>query len=117
MSKDQALSNVETLDFNGVCHPEFLRQSQLRGSILLKASQVRGAIDTWIERYERKREDEYASAKGHFSRFCGTMDAYSNLLSFIPDDDKYLKPFCGALTIIVQVLPRHGLQRQCNEIH
>lgn len=32
------------------------------------------------------------------------MDAYSSLFSFIPDDDKYLKPFCGVLTTIVQVL-------------
>lgn len=31
------------------------------------------------------------------------MDSYSGLLSFIPDDDKYIKPFCGVLTMIVQV--------------
>ena len=47
---------------------------------------------------------EYSSAKAHFRRFCETMDSYSGLLSFIPDEDKYAKPFCGVLTTIVQVI-------------
>ena len=65
--------------------------------------QVRQAIEVWTERYEKKQETEYSSAKDHFHRFCETMDAYSGLLAFIPDDDKYISVFCGALTTIVQV--------------
>ena len=61
----------------------------------------------WEDRDKKKEEEEYSSVKGHFSRFCESMSAYSGLLSFIPCDDKYLKVFCGVVTMVVKVTSRY----------
>jgi hypothetical protein len=72
--------------------------------MLTNSNKIEEAVLMWEERFLTKEDVAYATAKGGFSRFCEAISAYSLLFSWIPVEDKYLKIFCGAITIVVKVL-------------
>lgn len=72
-------------------------------SMLTNSNKIEEAVSMWEEKFLTKEDVAYVTAKGGFSRFCEAISAYSLLFSWIPVEDKYLKIFCSAVTIVVKV--------------
>jgi hypothetical protein len=66
-------------------------------------------MDSVMQTMDEKKQQAFGKAKDRFREFSGTLLAYSDLFSVIPQGDKYTALFTGVISTIVKV--RHPYSR------
>ena len=58
---------------------------------------------------EWETKDRFAGGKvqKYFHKFCGTLNAHSNLLEMLPSQSEYCSIFCGAIKALIQASVNH----------
>jgi hypothetical protein len=58
---------------------------------------------------EWETKDRFAGGKAqkYFHKFCGTLNAHSNLLDMLPNQSEYCSIFCGSIKALVQASVNH----------
>lgn len=58
---------------------------------------------------EWETKDRFAGGKAqkYFHKFCGTLNAHSNLLDMLPNQSEYCSIFCGAIKALIQASVNH----------
>lgn len=54
----------------------------------------------WKERRDKTKTGKFMN---HFTGFCSTLDAHSNMLEVLPNGNQYVSLFTGSLKSIIKV--------------